>query len=278
MIFTNVSIPNFIAKIPIEWSSVSRFLGVLVDSNLAWKHHIAALQVKMTRNAGILLKMKGILPIQVLKTLYHSFVQSHLNHCPLIWGLGNKSTLNPLFTAQKRAIRTLIPGFVNYYYDKDTGEHPHHTKSIFSQHNIQTVHNVILQRLLVFMHKIANESSPMSIVNLFLLEDDPLIVDTLKVNLLAFKIPNARTKPHINSIFVKGPTLYNLVLPQIVDTMSNSNNLNQTTLIKPFKKHINSHLLTLQARGDPDEWTVNNFGLYIGSRKSARIAKKLINS
>ena len=129
---SRLSLHASMANIPIERATTARFLGVLVDSNLTWKQHITALHVKMARNSSILFKLKGILPLDVLKTLYHSFVQSHLNHCPLIWGLGNKSTLAPLFTAQKRAVRTLAPGFVNYFYNKETGEHPHHTKQVFA--------------------------------------------------------------------------------------------------------------------------------------------------
>ena len=281
MIFANINVADFVAKIaniPIERTTVVRFLGVLVDNNLTWKQHILALQVKMTRNAGILMKMKGILPINVLKTLYHCFVQSHLNHCPLIWGLGNKSTLTPLFTAQKRAIRTLIPGFANYYYNKDTGEHPHHTKSVFAQNNIPTIHNLILQRLLVFMHKIVNTLSPMPVINCFSIENDPISINIHKPKLPAFKIPEARLKPHKNSVLVKGPTLYNLILPLVDNSDSNNNNQTQCTLVKPFKKCIHSYLMKQQECGHPDEWTVTNFGLYIGSRHSTRIANKPIVS
>ena len=146
MIFANTNTRDFDARvknIPIENSKVCRFLGVLLDCKLTWRDHITAVRSKLSRNAGILFKMKGILPIQVLKTLYHSFIHSHLNHCPLIWGLGRKSTLQTIFTAQKRAIRTLIPGFANYYYNKKTGEKPCHTKPVFTELKIQTIHNAL---------------------------------------------------------------------------------------------------------------------------------------
>ena len=224
----------------------------------------------MTRNAGILLKLKGILPIQVLKTLYHSFIQSHLNHCPLVWGLGNKCTLTPLFTAQKRAIRTLIPGFANYFYNKKTGEHPHHTKQVFAQHNIPTVHNLILERALTFMHKIVNASAPSSIQSHFRIEAFP----SEGAPHHTLNVPQARLKPHKNSIFIKGPMLYNQFVPLVSNSLSRGRDPTQSMQPKPFKNCMKTYLLKQQSQGELDDWTSANFGLYTGTRKSERIAKQ----
>ena len=274
MLFANTKIPSdftaTMANVPIERTSVARFLGVLVDENLTWKQHIATLQTKMTRNAGILLRLKGILPISILKTLYHSFIQSQLNHCPLIWGLGNKNTLNPLFTAQKRAIRTLIPGFANYFYNKKTGEHPHHTKAVFAQHGIQTVHNLILQRALTFMHKVINHLTPAVTASYFHIDSHPPVADALTQT--RFIIPTARLKPHKNSVFAKGPSLFNNIIPLIPSALPTKHNPTLMALPKPFKNCIKAHLMKQQALGDPNEWTITNFSLYIGTRKSLRIA------
>ena len=50
-----------------------------MDSKLNLKTHIAKLACKLSRNAGIFYKLKGQLPNRVLKRVYNSHVQSHVN-------------------------------------------------------------------------------------------------------------------------------------------------------------------------------------------------------
>ena len=259
-----------LANVPIERATSSKFLRVIVDENLTWKTHIAALKTKMNRNAGILFKMKGILPLTVLKSLYHCFIQSHLNHCPLVWGMGTKHNLEPLFTAQKRAIRTLIPGFANYFYNKDTGEHPCHTKPAFYVNGIPTVHNLILQRLLTFMHKVNSHTAITQMINMFSLLDFETDTYNHKNILSIFLIPDARLKPHKNSIFAKGPSLYPKILHEIELFDPTKYHSLRTKLDKPFKNCIKSYLIKLQSQGSENEWSAINFRLHLGSRSSTR--------
>ena len=139
---TNTFIPK-IANIPIERKTVARFLGVLIDDKLSWTHHIAALKTKMSRYIGIAYKLRNIIPLTARKNIFNSQVQSHLNYCSLVWGSSSKSNVESVFTTQKKAMRSIMPGYVNYYY-KD-GICPSHTKSSFNDLGILTVHNVILK-------------------------------------------------------------------------------------------------------------------------------------
>ena len=117
----------------IERKHTERFLGVIIDDQLNFNQHRATLASKIARNAGVIYKVKGIVPLNVIKTLYNSFIQSHLVYCSNVWGLGSKRSVERIFTAQKRAIRGVKQGFVNYFYKKDTGELPAHTKNIFAE-------------------------------------------------------------------------------------------------------------------------------------------------
>ena len=149
MIFTNkrkIDFTNFAPKlgnIPIERKNVARFLGVLIDEKLTWKHHITAIKTKMSRYIGILYKLKHILPLSARINVFHSLVQSHLNYCSLVWGLSCKSNIETLFVTQKKAMRAIMPGYTNYFY-RD-GIPPSHTKPAFTSLNILTVHNVYLK-------------------------------------------------------------------------------------------------------------------------------------
>ena len=53
-------------------SEHERFLGVIIDSRLNWAQHIQHLKTKVSRNAGVMYKLKGLVPHNVLKLLYNS--------------------------------------------------------------------------------------------------------------------------------------------------------------------------------------------------------------
>ena len=107
MIFSNSRIATlpFTPKIrnhEIERKYSARFLGVIMNDKLTWKDHTLAVKAKMSRYVGILFKLKKFLPLPACKNIFHSFVQSHLHYCSLVWGLGAKSNIEPLFAEQKR--------------------------------------------------------------------------------------------------------------------------------------------------------------------------------
>ena len=136
----------------IERKSEARFLGIIVDDKLTWKQHIIALKSKMARYVGIMYKIRNLLPAKALLQIFHSFVQSHLNFCSIVWGFSAKSNIEALFASQKKGLRAVMRGHVNYYY-KD-GIPPTHTKPAFQQYKVLTVQGIIAKNALIFMHKV----------------------------------------------------------------------------------------------------------------------------
>ena len=111
-------------------------------------------------------KLKNILPLKARLMIYNSLVQSHLNYCSLVWGTSSKSNIEKLFRTQKKAIRAVMPGHINYFYDD--GIIPTHTKPFFKESNILTVHNIILKNIFVFLNTkyYFPETQPRSVVQL----------------------------------------------------------------------------------------------------------------
>ena len=178
MVFSNCRDRNDLCislnGVPIERSDSERFLGVIVESNLNWKTHISNLAAKISRNAGILYKLKGLVPNKVLRLVYNSLIQSHLNYCSNIWGLGAESSLNSIFISQKKAIRAVENGFNNCFYNKDTGELPCHTKPIFARNHFLTIYNIVAKNCLTAMHKVYLDISPVNVQKLFNINRDPV--------------------------------------------------------------------------------------------------------
>jgi exonuclease III len=253
------------ANTPIERKTEARFLGVIVDEKMTWKSHITAIKIKMSRYIGIMYRLRGVLPIQARKQIFHSFVQSHLNYCSLIWGFSSKSNIEALFTKQKKGIRAIMPGRVNYYF-KD-GKLPTHTKPGFNELGVMTVHNIIVQNTLLLLFKISgslHSTVPISVVNTIDL-DAPThgsTHDTCRDWLDNYNCTLTR-----NSLFFKGPLLK--IDPELSQTL-----LSPTSLlsIKALRGNIKRTLLDIQKRGDFNEWQSENFILFNikGLRQSSR--------
>ena len=261
MIFTNRRKINremdlFLNGVKIEYSECERFLGVMMDSNLSWTKHINLLSAKISRNAGIIYKLKGKVPQSVLKNLYDSFIQSHLNYCSSVWGLGSKSSLQSLFRAQKKSVRAIDNKYNILFYNKDTGETPCHTKEIFKKYNILTVYNLVAKNCLILMQKARLNVNPTNIqklfntVNEFRPRRDPVY----------FSVPYSRLKSLDKTIEFKGPRLYNEVVHAINEDRNTCNNKLECErfFIARFKTHVTQYLLAKQSTGGVD-WTEGNF-------------------
>ena len=110
--------------------SSTKFLGVIIDENLTWKSHIDAISKTITRNIGVLTKLKHFVPENILYSLYCTLILPYINYGVLIWGNTSKIYLDKIFKLQKWAIRTIS----NSYYRSHTGP-------LFSKFNVLNVHD-----------------------------------------------------------------------------------------------------------------------------------------
>ena len=261
MIFTNSNnidnIQPTMRNQPIERKNVAKFLGILIDEKLTWKQHINTIQAKLSRNCGIMFRMKGILPLKTMLTLYYSFIQSHMIYCSVIWGLGSKHSLKSLFTCQKKAIRTLMPGYVTYYYDKETEEIPTHTKAMFNKLKILTIHSLILKNILIFHCKATHMPNSLPATISALLQET--VMSTRPQHLVSYT----------NSIFIKGKRLYN----EISEECNTLESPLPTDTLPRIKNHITKYLLSQQCLGPSNNWSHENYRLCTQTaiRHSARL-------
>ena len=255
--------PLMIANTYIERKTETRFLGVIIDEKLTWTKHIKTLQSKMSRYVGIMYKIKRYLPLQARLNIYHSFVQSHINYCALVWGFSAKSNIDTLFTKQKKGIRAIIPGYVQYKYQD--GIMPDHTKSFFSRYSILTVQSVIVLNALLFMHKVKHfpRSLPVSITNI-IPENIPIPGSTHET--CEDWLSEYNNHIYRSSILFKGPLLS--IIPNITELTTPTSLLK----IKIYKNNVKTALLKVQKEGDVNEWQACNFILNNtpGLRKSPR--------
>ena len=58
-----------------------RYLGIIIDNNLSWKHHIDHVAMKMSRTVGLICKVRHFLP-----RLVKLFVASYVTYGLMAWG------------------------------------------------------------------------------------------------------------------------------------------------------------------------------------------------
>ena len=195
----------------------------------------------MCRYLGVMYKLKFTKPLKARLQIYHSFIQSHLNYCSVVWGFTCNSNIEKLLTIQKKGLRSVIPGYVTYFYKN--GVTPTGTKPFFKKYNILTVQSVIAKNTLLYMIKITRFRFliPNSIAKLvpnnspnFNLSESVQQEWMDKYNTINFR----------KTLFFKGPLLYK-------DFM-------ETCPVLTVKNCVKKFLLEYQSKGDPNDWECTN--------------------
>ena len=255
--------PLIISQMPIERKFETKFLGVIIDDSLNWSCHVKTVLSKMSRYVGIMYKIKKLLPLKVRLQLYHSFIQSHINYCSLVWGFCCKSNIDKIFSKQKKGMRAVIPGFINYNY-RD-GVHPGHTKSAFNEYKILNIYNIIALNAFIFMEKTRTFNSLLPPSILSTISSDSPVPGSTDEDCGSW-MHTYNTCIYRNSLFFKGPMLF-----ATTGVMENLESLNFITL-NSFRTYIRNKILNYQKEGDENEWESDNFVLYKlkGLRSSCR--------
>lgn len=114
MIFTrknNLAKENFptikLEGTDIDYTTHTKFLGVIIDHKLNWKQHIDYISQKIAKGIGIISKARSVLSKQTLLSLYYSFVYPYISYCNIVWGNTYKTNLMKLVMLQKRIVRII---------------------------------------------------------------------------------------------------------------------------------------------------------------------------
>ena len=92
----NLLPPLHIVNVPVKREFITTFLGVYLDENISWKHHVNIVSTKVCKSIGILYRTRCILSEILRKQLYFSFINCYLNYTNIAWASTNKSELQAL--------------------------------------------------------------------------------------------------------------------------------------------------------------------------------------
>ena len=86
----------------------TKFLGVILDSELNWAAHVKSLLTKMKCNFVLMCRGKNLLPSHNLKLLYYGHIYSHMSYCVAIWGsMTNEYLLAKIRVEQNKCVKLL---------------------------------------------------------------------------------------------------------------------------------------------------------------------------
>ena len=122
-----------------------KYLGIKRDANLNWKDHQNSIAIKLNKANAILLKLRKYVNENILKSIYYSIFESHLNYCSIVWSQ-NVDSSNRLFILQKKAIRTI-----------SFAARLSHTSPLFSKAKILKLYDkVSIQKFILISNLIPN--------------------------------------------------------------------------------------------------------------------------
>ena len=193
LLFTNRKFDHLQHRVILGGNSLNytlncKFLGVLIDSRLTFSDHIKSISNKISKNCGILYKIRDKLPDQTKLDFYYAFIYPYLTYNVIVWGGTYPQHLQPLIIQHKRVIRTLC---------HSKARDP--TTPLFLRLGLLKFHEIYKLNLMTHMHKCMARGQ-------YKVRHD---VDTRSRNLAAPAYHRLTGSQH--SVSYSGPVLWNLL-------------------------------------------------------------------
>ena len=92
--------------------SVKNSVKYLANENHTWVDHINDIAIKLNKANAMLFKVKELVIIKILKSIYYAIFDCHLKYANTVWGQ-NRNSMNRLIMLQKKALRIMNFGCRN---------------------------------------------------------------------------------------------------------------------------------------------------------------------
>ena len=154
MLFSNILQPSSIDYVymngeKIELVTSTRFLGVIMDDGVKFDVHIDQITQKISKNCGILYKLRQYLHPKTMVSVYRSLIECYLNYCVLVFGNAYPVHINRLEIAQRKCIRIISHQLPSS-----------HTNNLFYNLKVLKFTDIYKYNLGVYMYKNINSFLP----------------------------------------------------------------------------------------------------------------------
>ena len=225
MIFSNTlrDLPGdvLIDGTPLVKVKSSRFLGITFDDKLNWKSHTINICKTISRNIGIMNKLKYYFPSSTLSTLYFSLVLPYLNYGIMAWGNSSQTHIDKITALQNRALK-----IIHNAHARDKPD------PLFRKSKILKFSDLFHFQTGQFMYQFNKKELPMAFSNMFTKNNSIHNYPTRQAN--SFHLPLNRTSFASKTVSFYGPKYWNSLAADIKTTPS----------LNCFKKKLKKHLIS----------------------------------
>lgn len=109
-----------------------KYLGIVLDSNLTFKEHVKKVTQTMKLNLANFRYIRQSLNQEAAKIFFNAMIMPHLTYCFTSWSQGCKTTLRPIHSVYKQALKVL-----------DMKPFRHHHCSILVKHKLLNWENMV---------------------------------------------------------------------------------------------------------------------------------------
>lgn len=124
------------------------YLGLVINDSLSWTNHVESLCGQVSRNVGIVSKLRYKLKTQTMRLTYHSMIQSKLCYMLNEWGSAKELLIKRLATLQNRALKNVF---------KVPTLHPKETLYRVTAKEILPIRSQYFKSLTTFVHQCVND-------------------------------------------------------------------------------------------------------------------------
>ena len=82
------------------------YLGIRIDENLNWKHHVSDNAIKLNIANALLFKVRRFPNVNTLKTIYYTIFDSYISYANVVWAQ-NANVVNRVSILQKKTLRII---------------------------------------------------------------------------------------------------------------------------------------------------------------------------
>ena len=115
----------------IKNSSEAELLGIIIDSQLKFKKHVANLCRKASYKLHALRRIRNFLIVEKAKMLANAFINSQFNYAPLDWIFAGKTSINKICKIHHRTLQVIHDDYQKSHdqlldINKDVNIHQNH--------------------------------------------------------------------------------------------------------------------------------------------------------
>ena len=130
--------------------NVVKYLGVYIDKQLSWQHHIQSIVKKLTTARGNIIKLRHNAPPSILRNVYFSIAYSHLQYGITTRGNSAAKYVNKIQVQQNYIVKTITK--TSFFKTK--------LSPLYDELKLLKLNNIYKLEVSKLMHKFKSKSLP----------------------------------------------------------------------------------------------------------------------